>query len=85
MSVLSNQFDTWLATRPPQIQALAKRFPLGTVINNSGSLMYLIGYNEGEALIVSPVDPSQDYEGSLKAKQYICKECWEQWPNDKNS
>lgn len=69
----------WLATRPSQIQELAKRFPLGNVYNVKGVDHWLIGYGEGEHanLILTPIDPAVDFDEAMKQKIYACSHHFE--------
>ena len=75
---LADQFAGWLRTRPAKVQAFAAKYPLlpGDTWDNDGELLWFIGYTEwgdsGVGLIVSPVNPSTDYDGAIAAKRYIC-------------
>ena len=73
----------WLKTRPPHIQALAEKYPLGvSIIMPDGRKHWLIGYNEAEddngepvdMLVFSPIDPWEDYNAALQNKIYVCAE-----------
>lgn len=69
--------DDWIASRPPAIRALAKRFPVGDIFLINGVGHFLIGYAESEKpgdemLIVSPIDPTDDYEAAMAAKVHVC-------------
>lgn len=70
------EYKAWLAKRPPSIQALAAEFPHGSVFHDvSGDKLYLIGYNEGDVLIVSTFDPFENYAGALAAARYVHAQC----------
>ena len=62
----------WFKTRPPEVQALIREFPLNTAVKTEEGLLYLIGYTEGDELLMSPVDPREDYDSALEEKVYIC-------------
>lgn len=71
--------DEWLLTRPPQIRALAQRFPFNAVYNLRGRPHFLLGFSEvagggTPVLILSPVNPAIDYDGACNARLYVCPE-----------
>lgn len=65
-------FEEWLASRPPSVQALVAEFPLGTALEHEGGMLYLLGYTEGDMLIFSPINPSDNYDAANANKVYIC-------------
>ena len=66
-------FDDWLATRPQSVRDLAAEFPLLTSVQMpDGKQMLVIGWTEGDSLIISPVDPRTDYDGAYSARTYLC-------------
>jgi hypothetical protein len=79
-------FDDWLATRPECVRKLASEFPPGTRIRGTGFNIpdgpgtthpvefWVVGYNEDDMVIVSPVDPRKDFDAALapENKHYIC-------------
>jgi len=62
----------WLKTRPPCIQALAAEFPLDYLVLLDGRVHYILGYTEGDMLMLSPVDPGVDYEAAMARMIYLC-------------
>lgn len=64
--------DDWVASRPPEIRALVAEFRPGLAVSVDGERHYVIGYNEGDMLIVSPINPCVDYDGALADKVYVC-------------
>jgi hypothetical protein len=65
------EFEAWLETRPQSVQRLAREFPLGTCVRVPEGLLYLLGWTEFDQLIVSPINPSDDYDGANGDKRYI--------------
>lgn len=65
-------YEEWLKTRPASVRKLAAEFPKGTTFRLDGVTMYLVGYTEGDSLLVSPIDPEVDYGGALDARRRIC-------------
>ncbi len=65
----------WLASRPPVVRALAERYPPNTPYNIHGVTMYVISYTEGGAVLVTPVDPAEDYEQAIAQRQPVCRCC----------
>jgi len=63
-------FKSCLCTRPTSVQALAAEFPLGTTFTFEGDplVYYLLGYEEDDRLLVTPVDPAVDYAAALAAQ-----------------
>lgn len=66
-------YADWLMTRPACVQSLALEFPLGLAARvDDGPLLYLVGYTEDDRLIMSEVNPGDDYHGALANKVYLC-------------
>lgn len=79
-------YEEWLASRPACVQELAKRFPLGSTFMVKGEKHYLMGYTENEdpeeqCLILSPINPSIDYEASKAASIYAHARHFERYTN----
>lgn len=76
MSSAQKQWEAWLATRPPCVQALARRFPAGeqVVIGDHGR-SWIIGYTESDELILSAVDPFQNFDAAREARFYVHASC----------
>lgn len=72
--------DEWMASRPECVRALAKRHKLGDLYEVEGKTHWLIGYTENNMLILSPVDPGIDYDGSFAARIYVCAKHYEDPP-----
>ncbi len=69
-------FADWLATRPECVQKLAAEFPMGDVFCLGGRILYLLGWNESDMLIVSAIDPAVDYDRANESREYLCaKHC----------
>ena len=66
--------EDWLKTRPEAVQKLASEFPLGMVIDVDGHVHYLMGYTEGDELIISPINPFDDYGAAHKERMILCAE-----------
>jgi len=67
----------WLESLPEHIRSLATRFPTGSTIEVVGEgLLYVFGYmDDGETVIVTPIDPRVDYIGAFMTKMYACGDC----------
>ena len=66
--------EDWLKTRPEAVQKLAAEFPLGMVIDVDGYDHYLIGYTEGDEVVISPVSPFENYAAAYKERVMLCAE-----------
>lgn len=65
--------EEWLASRPECVQALAKEFPMHSRFQmGDGPILYLCGYTEDDHLIVSPLNPWEDYERAISERFYLC-------------
>jgi hypothetical protein len=74
-------FIAWREDRPPEVLALARAFPIGTVItDHEDADWFVIGWGQtapcqhGQtgALIISPVWPDTDhYDESMERRQWI--------------
>jgi hypothetical protein len=69
---MNTEFDRWLASRPESVQRLAAKFPIGTRVILDNQVHWLLGYTEDDKLIISPVDPNEDYDRSKRVRTYIC-------------
>jgi hypothetical protein len=65
-------WEDWLATRPPSVRALAREFPVGTILDIAGERTFVIGYTESDMLILSPTDPTVDYHTAIADRLYVC-------------
>lgn len=69
-------FNQWLAGRPASVQKLAEEFPFCCVLEieleGDPVEFYLIGYTEDDSLLVSPVDPIEDYAMAMLMKRTLC-------------
>jgi hypothetical protein len=74
------RWEEWIATNPPIVRDLMREYPPKTVIIDGDKTFYVIGISEGAtreecSLIVSRIDPSKNFEASVKSKEYICVKC----------
>jgi hypothetical protein len=67
-------FQQWIATRPESVQRLAKEFPLDTKFYIRGTLYYVLGYTEDDRLIVSTINPFEDYDRAFESATHFCAE-----------
>lgn len=72
-------FEAWLKTRPAIVQRLAREFPLMSRVQvpPHREYWYVVGWVESggecrDELIISPVDPSQEYERSMAYRRHVC-------------
>lgn len=72
---MSKGLDQWFKTLPEHIQPLAREFPLGQRIQDDERLVWVIGYTDGESLIVSPINPAEDMAQAMFYKEYMCAQC----------
>jgi hypothetical protein len=68
----SKAMQDWLATRPASVQKLAAEFPPRTILIVKGITMHVMGWTEGDDLLVSPVDPYFDYDRAYATRQRLC-------------
>lgn len=70
--------DEWLLTRPPEIRAMAARFPFDAIYSLNGRPHFLLGFSvtsgAGELLILSPINPATNYKAARQARIYVCAE-----------
>jgi len=65
----------WYSTRPPQVRALMREFPIGDKVLMGDQILFIIGYTENDMLIVSPVDPKDEScsdEEMRARREYLC-------------
>lgn len=81
---LKTAFADWLKTRPARIQEFAAQHPMlpgDTVTDHGGETLWFMGYSQWAdrgcgtiGLVVSPVDPTENYDRAMKTRQLICPE-----------
>lgn len=64
--------EEWIAQRPPSVQKLALMFPISSQVYIEDILHYIVGYTEGNMVMITHIDPVVDYNAALKARKYIC-------------
>ncbi len=69
---LSPTMQRWLATRPASVKQLAREFPPGTTFLINDVTMWVVGYTENDHLIVSHIDPHENYQEATKQRSMIC-------------
>lgn len=65
-------YQEWFNSRPPQVQKLALEFPAGTTFDVKGVKHWVLGFTGNDYLLLSPIDPNEDYEGAYEAKIFAC-------------
>lgn len=74
---MNELLENWLESRPVEIQNIAKRYPVGALVNDQ----WIIGYAELEsgaiAIYTSPINPYKNYDESVKQKNMVHVECLE--------
>ncbi len=63
-------YESWLSSRPESVRALAAEFPLGTVVGEPPEDRYIIGYTEGDGVVLSAIWPADDYQASIAQKRH---------------
>ena len=69
---LQKKLEEWIEQQPEPIQSLAREFPLGTTVVFEDRLMHLIGYMNGDRLLLTQHDPAIDYESAVDDHIEIC-------------
>ena len=70
VSTTDVELGEWLKSKSDGVQLLALEFPAGTTfLNSDGILLWLVGYTDGNALLMSPIDPHKDYDAA--AASYV--------------
>lgn len=71
----------WLAGRHPYVGRILREAPPGSKVACGDDELYVVGVGEpfdpdtnldGWMLQVSPIDPREDYEGSMAARGNVC-------------
>lgn len=65
-----DQYEAWLASRPPEVAELCREFPPGFQMTlPGGQVIHMIGVGETEGgpcvLIFSKLDPMEDYAAAV--------------------
>ncbi len=75
-----DEYEAWLATRPPHVAKLARRFKPGTRIVTHKGPVFVVGYAQEKdgsvaVLLTSETDPFEDYDKAIETRQCICSCC----------
>ena len=62
----------WGLARPKSVRRLMRKFTPGDSLEIHGQQYWLLGFTEGQDLIVSQVNPSEDYDGALASREHVC-------------
>ena len=69
----------WIEARPPNVRAVARRYPPGSTLDVDGRTAYVLSYEEYKdgsvGLGVSYLDPRFDYNRAMALKFHICACC----------
>lgn len=69
----AGSYKDWLKTRPKSVQKLAAEFPLGSECEGrNGEILFIIGYTEDDAIVLTPINPSDDYESACAQRVHVC-------------
>lgn len=70
------KWKAWVATRPPAVQRMAVKYPIGTKFFINGEVLHVISYSDdGTCVAVTPICPWEDWDGAVATRQMICKCC----------
>jgi hypothetical protein len=66
-------FNEWLESRPECVRKLANEYPIGSVVQDQcGDDWYVVGWDESDRLVISPIWIGEDYDGAMGARRLIC-------------
>lgn len=68
-------WEAWLSARPACVQALAREFPIWMVFNTPEGQMWVMGYTESDEVLLTPIDPREDYDGALAMHRQVHATC----------
>ena len=70
---MSDDIQTWIATRPECVQEMARKFPHGSaVMMPEGRTAWLVGWSEPDSLLLSFTSPHEDYDRAVKERFPVC-------------
>ena len=71
---IDEKWEAWLASRPYDIQLLVAEFPPMTEVTMEDKLWYVVGYREGNGVLLSLHNPVHDYELATSDTVCVCSE-----------
>ena len=71
----SGVFQSWLQTRPKEVQELANQFRAGEAFKLGNEVYYVIGWTEGGMICITPVDPTVDHAKAAELRQHVHADC----------
>lgn len=74
---MMNNLEEWIASRPPAVQVLARKYPPGTKFKIHEQELYVVGFSEQGHILVSETDPRKDYEKAVATRGPVCGCCLE--------
>lgn len=77
MTSATKVLESWIKSRPGPVQELAAEFPLLTKMMlpppaPPGPAYWVIGYTEGDELVLSPIDPRVDWDRAMDERIRVC-------------
>lgn len=75
MSQANRAYRQWLATRPPKVRETLTRWPVDSVVTDGMQRFFVLGASESGNLLITPVDPNQDYDGAVAMRRVCCAGC----------
>ena len=70
---LIDGFLDWYESRPPSVRRLMREFGIGDKVEMDGKTWHIIGYTEGDQIVISTISPAEDrYDEMMERREYIC-------------
>lgn len=64
-------YDAWVTSRPESIQKLIAEFPPNTRVFIGDKVNYILGFGEDDTLIITEIDPLEDYEKAFMERKLV--------------
>lgn len=77
MGVISTspELVEWIESRPLPVRNLMVEFPVNTRIILADSTMHVIGWDESDGVIISPVSLKTDYDAAMESREVVHAQC----------
>lgn len=68
-------FSKWLEGRPEEVIRRGHQMPPCSILETETKRLYVLGYVDGGGIIVSEINPHDDYDAAQATRVHICPSC----------
>lgn len=73
--IFKEAWEKWLSEQPATVRSLAREFPVSSVYDTPDGELWVIGYSEGDEVMLTPLNPYKDYHAAYALHVYVHAQC----------